>query len=532
MKGYNMNNKTNHFIHPSQPIYGKNVVATSQYLAGQAGLFALKEGGNAVDAALTAAITLTVVEPCSNGLGSDAFAIIWDGKELHGINGSGKSPKEWSLKRFKNLNSMPQWGWDSVTIPGAVDTWVKLSKRFGRLPFKKLFTPAIHYAANGFPLSHHVAEAFLRAKELYKNFKTFQDTFFPHGRIPQCGEIITLPHHAKTLQIIADSNGEEFYRGRLAKLMVNDSFINGGLLTLEDLAEMDSFWVTPFASPYHDIMVHEIPPNGQGMAALMALGILENFQLKKSVVNSPQSIHLQVEAMKCAFAEINAHLADLDHMAMKPANLLDKGQLKKYAAMIDLEIAQYPQAMISLEQGTVYLTTADESGMMVSFIQSNFWGFGSGVVIPETGIAMQNRGFGFNLISGHPNQVDGGKRPFHTIIPGFVTKNNKPLLSFGVMGGHMQAQGHLQMITRIFDYGQNIQEASNEPRWYVDRDNTLFLEDGFTKEVVDELKKRKHLTKQIKESGLFGGAQLIMRMDNGYYMAASDHRKDGSALAY
>ena len=521
------------FPYPSQrmPVLASNVVATSQPLAAQAGLRILLKGGNAVDAALAAAIALTVVEPTSNGIGSDAFALVWDAQKLHGLNGSGRSPKAWSLDRFAGMNEMPNYGWDTVTVPGAVDAWVQLSQKFGKLPFDDLFVPAIEYAQNGFIVSPITADRWAAAAHTYRSFTDFGKTFLPDGRAPRFGELFQCPVQAQTLQSIAASNGESFYRGELAERIVRCAKINGGAMTYEDLASHSSEWERPISVDYRGVCLHQIPPNGQGLAALIALSLLRDFNVDELPVDSADTVHLQIEAMKIALAEAYQHIADRDHMTISPEEFLADNFLTRRAREIRMDQAAHPSSQIPPDRGTVYLTAADQNGMMVSFIQSNYMGFGSGVVIPDTGISLQNRGCGFVLRKDHPNCVGGGKRPFHTIIPGFVTRNKQALMSFGVMGGNMQAQGHVQMMVRIFDYNQNPQAACDAPRWYVDENFRIALEPGFSSRVVDELKGRGHAFIENPPSHLFGGAQLIYCLENGY-CAASDLRKDGQAVGY
>jgi len=420
----------------------KNIVATSQPLAVRAGLEIMQRGGNAVDAALAPAITLTVVEPTGCGIGSDAFAIVWDGSKLHGINGSGRSPAAWTYGKFSHLNDMPKTGWDTVTVPGAVSVWTALSERFGKLPFETLFDSAINYAENGFPVSSRIAAQWKTAVESYRDFPEFIKTFTVNGRAPEPGEMFKCPRQAVTLREIAVTKGESFYKGELAKKIAECSLEEGGLMTLEDLANHESEWVDPISVKYRGYELYEIPPNGQGLAALIALGILDNYDLKSFPVDSADSIHLQIEAMKIGFEVVKRYLADPEFMRVDYLDFLKPEFLKKQSSRIKLNRVLIPDGDIPYDKGTVYLTAADENGMMVSFIQSNYMGFGSGIVIPETGIAMQNRGRGFSLEKGHPNQVDGSKRPYHTIIPALVMKGDMPVMSFGVMGGHMQPQGH------------------------------------------------------------------------------------------
>jgi len=521
------------FPYPSQrmPVFARNVVATSQPLAAQAGLQMLARGGNAVDAALAAAITLTVVEPTSNGLGSDAFAIIWDGKELHGLNGSGRSPRAWSPSRFSGRTRMPELGWDTVTVPGAVDVWASLSRRFGKLPFADLFESAIRYAADGFIVSPITAAKWSAAPELYADFPDFAPAFLPGGRAPLAGEHFRPQGTTGTLKNIAETGGESFYRGPLAEKIASRAAETGGAMTLEDLAEHRSEWVKTLSRDWHGVTLHELPPNGQGLTVLIALGVLEHLAVAQYPVDSADSLHLQIEAMKMAFAIARPQIADPAWMKVQPASLLDRSFLSERARTIRMDRAQFPAPAIPSDGGTVYLTAADQGGMMVSYIQSNYHGFGSGIVIPGTGISFQNRGCGFTLEEGHPNGVAGGKRPYHTIIPGFVMKEGAPLMSFGVMGAHMQAQGHVQMMIRVIAGGQNPQAAADAPRWYLTEDSLLALEKGFSPSVREELQKRGHLMAPETPTSVFGGAQLIYRLQGGY-CAASDPRKDGQAVGF
>ncbi|AQV03085.1 gamma-glutamyltransferase family protein [Desulfococcus multivorans] len=528
-----MNPMTWHFPYPSRrmPVMAESVVATSQPLAAQAGLCMLLAGGNAVDAAIAAAAALTVVEPTSNGLGGDAFALVWDTHDLHGLNGSGRSPAAWTPDRFNSLREMPAVGWDTVTVPGAVDLWVRLWERFGRLPFENLLVPAVRYAREGFPVSPVTAAAWAAAAPTYAHLPGFVRIFLPGGRPPEPGQWFTCPEMADTLIRIGRSRGKDFYRGTLAEKIAACAAADGGALTLSDLSAHQAEWTTPLHMDYHGIRLHEMPPNGQGMAALMALGILAHHELREYPPDSADSLHLQIEAMKLAFGTAHAHVGDPDGMTVAPRDLLDPAFLGKLAARIQRRRALDSSPAPSPDRGTVYLAAADRTGMMVSFIQSNYAGFGSGIVVPGTGISLHNRGRGFCLTPGHPNRVAGGKRPYHTIIPGFVTRNGAPLMSFGVMGAHMQPQGHVQMIVRIFDYGQNPQTASDAPRWQVLEDGTLALEKGISPGTAADLEARGHrITGGLPPFG-FGGAQLILRLEKGY-CAASDHRKDGCAVGF
>jgi len=521
------------FPYPSQrmPVFARNVVATSQPLAAQAGLQMLVRGGNAVDAALAAAIALTVLEPTSNGIGSDAFAIVWDGQKLHGLNGSGRSPRALSLERFHGKKAMPELGWDAVTVPGAVDAWAALSRKFGALPFSDLFEPAIRYATGGFAVAPVTAVRWAGARELYNDYPEFAAAFLPGGRAPFPGEVFQEPDMATTLEELAKTEGESFYRGEIAQKIISCSRKTGGSFDESDFSSHHAEWVNPLSQNWKNVTLCELPPNSQGLAALIALGILEHIPEDLSAADSPQSIHMQVEAMKIAFGLVEQHVADTGWMTIEPSSLLNPSFLKEQAEKISMDIALPSSGFPRRDGGTVYLATADAQGMMVSFIQSNYRGFGSGIVIPETGISMHSRGAGFTLAEKHPNQVAGGKRPFHTIIPAFVTEKGKPLMSFGVMGARMQPQGHLQMMVRIFAAAQNPQAAADAPRWYLDEDSNLFLEPGFGSSVSEWLKKRGHNIREGAPAKLFGGAQLIYRLD-GCYCAASDPRKDGQAVGF
>jgi gamma-glutamyltranspeptidase/glutathione hydrolase len=515
------------------PVMAKNVVATGQPLAAQAGLRMLLAGGNAVDAALATAIALTVVEPASNGIGSDAFAILWDGASLHGLNASGRSPQALTAEHVKGRTAMPTRGWLPVTVPGAVSGWAALSERFGKLPFERLFEPAIQYAREGFLVSPITARAWARAPQIYGEFPDFAATFLPAGRAPKAGEVFCCEAQAVTLEHIAETKGEAFYHGDLAECIAACAKASGGLLTAEDLAAHQADWVGTISQEYHGMRLHEIPPNGQGLAALIMLGILAHHPVTDYPLDSADSLHLQLEAMKLAFADTYRYLADPTAMDVSAEELLEPTYLAERAKLIDMKRARNPGHGVPARSGTVYLTAADESGMMVSFIQSNYTGFGSGIVVPGTGISLQNRGAGFVLTEGHPNRVAGGKRPFHTIIPAFLTRQGRPLMSFGVMGGPMQPQGHAQMVIRTGDYGQNPQAASDAPRWRVGEGLNVAVERGFAPEALNDLESRGHRITQAPADDVFsfGGAQLICKVEGGY-IAASDSRKDGQAVGF
>ena len=515
-----------------QPVFARNVVATSQPLAAQAGVAMLAKGGNAVDAALATAITLTVVEPCSNGLGSDLFAILWTGSELVGLNASGRAPVAWTPSRFKGRTAMPERGWEAVTVPGAVSGWRALSQRFGELPFGDLFEPAIRYARDGFAVSPIVAEKWTLAVPHMPRDLGWFEHFMPRGRAPLPGEHWSSEPLARTLEKIARTDGEAFYRGELAAAMVRHAgTVNGGH-ALEDFATHTADWVTPLGMRYRDVTVHEIPPNGQGIAALMALGILDNFDLAAMPPDSPAAQHLMIEAMKLGFADAYRYVSDPSTMTVTADALLDRGYLASRAKLIDPHRATNFGPGEPPRAGTVYLCAADESGMMVSLIQSNYMGFGSGVVVPGTGISLQNRGAGFVLKPGHPNEVGGGKRPYHTIIPGFVTKDGMPLAAFGVMGGPIQPPGHVQTIARLVDHGMNPQAVLDAPRWKVAPNGAVDLESSASPDLRASLIEMGHVIAEQPDSYMdFGAGQFIVQGDHGF-VAASDPRRDGQAAGF
>jgi gamma-glutamyltranspeptidase / glutathione hydrolase len=515
------------------PVFARNIVATSQPLAAQAGLQMMARGGNAVDAALAAAIALVVVEPTGNGLGSDAFAILWDGRELHGLNASGRSPAGWTPDRFGN-GPMPERGWESVTVPGAVSAWVDLSTRFGRLPFQTLFEPAIDLAERGFLVSPTIAALWKRAEEILGRQPGFAEGFLPSGRAPKAGELFVNKPLARSLRAIAETKGEAFYRGELAERIAAYAREHGAALSLDDLAEHRNDWCGTISKEFGDVALHEIPPNGQGIAACMALGMLRHVGLSDHAPDSVEALHLQIEAMKLAFRDIDAFVADPAAMATVSAqHLLDDGYLAVRAKLIDPARAQDFKSGAPHLGGTVYLSAADESGMMVSYIQSNYAGFGSGVVVPGTCISLQNRGFGFTTEQGHPNQVGPRKRPFHTIIPGFLMQGAEPLMSFGVMGGPMQAQGHLQMTLRTQLWEQDPQTAADAPRWRVITGRKVAVEEAVSAATREALSAMGHaISVEPPDSAFaFGGAQLVHRVPGGY-VAGSDPRKDGQAVGF
>ena len=526
-----MNSYYDAFPYRSQrsPVLARNVVTTSQPLAAQAGLRMLLAGGNAVDAALGAAIALTVVEPVMNGIGGDLFAMVWDGATLHGLNSTGCAPAGWTKARFAGRERMPMKGWDSVTVPGQVAGWKALSERFGKLPFAQLFGPAVAYARQGFAVTPQIARQWALQAPMLADQPGFAEAFAPRGRTPRTGETWRFPAQADTLQRIAETGGEAFYRGPLAEAMAAHARATGGSLTLDDLAAHRAEWVVPLAQDYRGMTLHEIPPSGQGIAAQIALGMLQHFDL--GPLDGAAFYHLQIEAVKLAFADLHAHVSDPTSMQVQPEALLDAAYLAERARLISPRRAATPVPGTPRTGGTVYLAAADASGMMVSFIQSNYRGFGSGVVVPGTGIALHNRGESFSLQAGHPYELAPGRRPFHTIIPGFISKDGAPVMAFGVMGGAMQAQGHVQMMTRLADFGQNPQAMSDAPRFRVDG-GRVGLESDIPPDVAQTLKDWGHdVTVAGRDSLDFGGAQLVLHTDDGY-VAASDSRRDGQAVGY
>jgi gamma-glutamyltranspeptidase/glutathione hydrolase len=528
MTDYSWNNP---YAWPRKPVLAPNVVATSQPLAAQAGLQMLAAGGNAADAIVATAITLTLVEPVSNGIGSDAYAILWDGSQLHGLNASGRSPAAWTPDYFSGRSAMPARGWNTVSVPGCVSAWRMLSERFGKLPFERLFEPAIRYGRDGYLVSPTIAGQWANQVAELRDQPGFAAAFLPQGRAPRAGERFRFPEHAATLEKIAATRGDAFYRGELAERIAAHAAANGGAMTAADLAAHTSDWVTPLQIDYRGYTLHELPPNGQGIVALIALGILRHFDLASHAVDGPDSLHLQIEAVKLAFADAWRYVADLDHMEFAPQRLLDAGYLEQRARLIDPRRAQDFGPGAPPKGGTVYLTAADAAGMMVSYIQSNYMGFGSGVVVPGTGVSLQNRGATFVLHAGHPNCVGPRKRPYQTIIPGFVTRDGRPVMSFGVMGGTMQPQGHTQVMVRIADYGQSPQAACDGPRFRFVQGLDVSVEDGYPAASLEALKQRGHRIVTVDDYNQFGSAQLIWKLDGGYF-AASDPRRDGQAVGF
>ncbi len=514
----------------------RGIVATSHPLAVQAGIELLRRGGNAVDAAIATAIALTVVEPTSNGIGSDAFALVWDGKRLHGLNGSGRAPAALTREHVRGHATMPTRGWLPVTVPGAPAAWRDLHRRFGKLRFSELCEPAISYASEGHPVAPLTAQGWAHALAAYADlrrpeFRGWWETFTADGRAPQAGELWRSPGHAATLQRIAGSYAEDFYQGELARAIARFAQETGGLLTEQDLQEHTSTWVEPIATNYRGYDVWEIPPNGQGITALSGLNILEGFDLTKYARDSTESFHWQIEALKLAFADALRYVADPEFTEVPVAQLLDKEYAGKRRSLIGRR-ALDPTPGEPYAGGTVYLCTADNDGMMVSFIQSNYMGFGSGIVVPGTGIALQNRGACFSLDPQHPNSLQPKKRPYHTIIPGFLSKDGQAIGPFGVMGGYMQPQGHLQMIVNTVDYGMNPQASLDAPRWQWVKSREIEIESEAAPEIIDGLRALGHNVKIAEPSGRFGRGQIIWRLESGVYLAGSDKRADGCAMGF
>jgi gamma-glutamyltranspeptidase/glutathione hydrolase len=532
---------TTHYPSTRVPVFARNVVSTSHPLGAQAGLRMLQQGGNAVDAAIAAAAVMTLVEPCSNGLGSDAFCILWDGERLHGLNASGPAPAAWTPEYFRrkygpDATRPPVRGWDSVTVPGAVASWVALSERFGKLPFGDLLAPAIDIAERGYAVPVVVQQKWVAAAGLLKDLPGWADAFLPRGRPPEVGEHFTFAAAARSLRAIASSRGSALYGGEIAEAAVAHSRANGGAIELADFADYRPEWVEPLGMDVYGHRLHEIPPNGQGIAAQVALGILRHFDLASMPVDGVDAQHLQIEAMKLAFADVYAHVADARSMRLTPAQMLDETYLRERSRLIDPKRAQQFGAGNPVRGGTIYLSAVDERGMMVSFIQSNYMGFGSGVVVPGWGVSMQNRGHGFVLDPAHPNCVAPGKRPFHTIIPAFLTKDGRPQMSFGIMGGNMQPQAHMQTLVRMLAHRQQPQAACDAPRWRFDKGLEIDVESAMDPRTVAGLVERGHRVAVLQDSYQdFGAGQFIWRLGDPAvegYVAASDPRRDGLAAGF
>ena len=533
------------FASRSEVIGQNGMVATSHPLATQIGLDILKQGGTAVDAAIAANIALGLMEPTGNGIGGDLFAIIWDAQsnKLHGLNASGPAPMNLSIDYFEQqgLKKIPAYGPLPVTVPGAVDGWVKLHEKFGKLKFKSLFEPTIEYAEKGFPITETIAYYLDKSQKRFENYPNFSEVWIKNGRMPQKGEIFKNPQLANTLRIIAEKGRAGFYEGEIAQTMANFVQAQGGFLTYDDLAGFHSEWTQPVSSNYRGYDVWELPPNGQGIAALQILNILENYDLKKMGLFSSEYIHLFTEAKKIVFADRAKYYADPNFSNIPVNELISKSYAKERSKLINLDKASKANDAGILKSGdTIYLTVADKFGNMVSLIQSNYRGMGSGMMPTGLGFMLQDRGELFSLDKNHKNALEGGKRPFHTIIPAFVTKDEKPFISFGVMGGATQPQAHAQIIINMIDFGLNLQEAGDAPRIVhsgssqptgevMTDGGSLSIESGFGKQIEQELSNKGHIIKYQK--GVFGGYQAIMFKDGVYY-GASETRKDGQAAGY
>lgn len=521
------------------PVFAKKgMVATSQPLAAQAGLDILKKGGNAIDAAIATAACLTVLEPTSNGIGGDAFALVWTNDQLYGLNGSGPSPQSISIDavKAKGHETIPKYGWTPVTVPGAPATWAALSKRFGKLPLAEVLKPAIQYAEEGFPISPVLGKLWRKAYETFKTsltgeeFTEWFETFAPKGRAPKVGEVWRSPNQAKTLQLIGETNAEAFYKGELAEKISSFSEKYHGFLRYDDLAAYEPEWVDPIKVNYRGYDVWEIPPNGQGLVALMALNVLKGFEFTEK--DSVDTYHKQIEAMKLAFADGEKYITEQSKMSVKVDELLSDQYGEARRKLISND-ALLPEAGDPAYSGTVYLAAADDEGNMISFIQSNYMGFGSGLVVPGTGIALQNRGHNFSLNLDHDNRLEPGKKTYHTIIPGFLTQGDQPVGPFGVMGGYMQPQGHVQVVMNTVDFHLHPQAALDAPRWQWMKDQTVEVEQSFPNHLAEALIRKGHNVKVSSDSSSFGRGQIIWKdPETGVLCGGSESRTDGFVAAW
>lgn len=533
----------------SEVIAQHGMVASSHPLASQIGIDILKQGGNAIDAAIAMNASLGLMEPTGNGIGGDLFAIVWDNKtkKLYGLNASGPAPRKISLKYFQDegIKKMPNYGPLPWTVPGCVDGWDKLNKQFGTIPLKKLLQPAIKYAKEGFPLTELIAYYWEKSVKRFKKYENFQKTYAPNGICPKKGDIFKNPDLAKTLSIIAEKGRDAYYKGEIAEKIVKYSDKVGGFFSMEDFENFEAQWVEPLSVNYKGYDVWELPPNGQGIAALQMLNMLKHFDLQKMGFNSAEYLHTLVEVKKIVYEDRARFYCDpkfhkipiktllSDEYAVKRLKLFNKNRANRKIPLDDS----------ILENGdTIYLTVVDGEGNAISLIQSNYYGFGSAMVPDNLGFCIQNRGALFSLVEGHPNVIEPGKRPFHTIIPAFVTKKEKPVFSFGVMGGSMQPQGHVQVLLNIIEFGMNIQEAGDAPRFrhtgssqpnggFMKDGGTLFLEGGVSNEVIRTLISKGHNV--AKTIGGFGGYQGIwINHENNTLIGGSESRKDGCAIGY
>ena len=539
-------NKTREVISLNYPyeskrnvIYAKHgVCASSQPLTSQIGLDTLKAGGNAIDAAIAMAASLPVIEPTSNGIGGDLFAIVYYQGNIYGLNASGGAPALCSLEniRSRNHSEMPRFGFEPVTVPGAVKGWYALSKRFGKLAFERLFEGAIEAAKNGFALMETTAHYWKRAFEIYQKhlhhpmFQSWFDTFAPHGQTPQAGELVKLPDHAKAFELISTTKTEAFYKGEIADQIDAYSRQYDGFLRKSDLEAFDVEWVSPISFPYLGYDVCELPPNGQGLVALEALGILSKLEVPSTF--SSETIHVQIESLKLAFADAFAYLSDPKQMPTSYETFLSDSFLASRASRIT-DNANTPTAARIFDHGTVYLATADKEGNMVSLIQSNYMGFGSGLVVPGLGISLHNRGHNFSFEHNHPNVVAPFKRPYHTIIPGFLLKHGKAVGPFGVMGGFMQPQGHIQVLHAMLANHLNPQAALDQPRFQWTKDKRVIVEPSMPKTIIDDLIHRGHDIHIESDLGQFGRGQIILYDDQKQtYQAGTEKRCDGAIASY
>lgn len=514
------------------------IVATSQPLAAVAGLRLLLRGGNAIDAAIAVAAALNVVEPMSTGIGGDMFALVWVARErrLYALNGSGRAPMQLTLEICRQrgaASTMPTMGWLPVTVPGTVDGWATLRDRFGTMPMSEILAAAIEYAEDGFPVSEIVAENWQNLQPKVDMNPSAARAYLTRDRAPQVGEVHRQADLARTLRVIADGGRDAFYRGEIADKMIAHSQATGGFLTRDDFANHTSTWDEPISTTYRDVTVYECPPNGQGIVALQALNILEGFDLAAMEHNSPEYLHLVIESLKLAFADAFAHVADPTRSPVPVGQMLDKSYAQQRRAMIEEQhaIAQ-PATGIAVGNDTVYLSVVDRERNFVSFINSLYEGFGSGIVVPGTGICLQNRGAGFSLDAAHPNALAPGKRPYHTIIPAMAFRHGQPWMSFGVMGGFMQPQGHVQVILNSVDLRMDPQRALDSPRVRVMEDGTVALESVFDYDTRMALQKRGHTVVEASRAS-FGGGQIIAEdSKTGSLLAGSDPRKDGCAVGY
>lgn len=536
------------FATRSEVIARHGMAATSQPLVTQVALDVLKSGGNAVDAAIAANAAQGLMEPVGNGIGGDLFAIVWDAESqaLYGLNASGRSPRDLSLQWFldQGYESIPAYGPLPVSVPGCVDGWFELHQRFGSMPMSELLDPAIRYAREGFPVTELIAYYWDRSVPRLSQYPGFTEQFTIDGQAPRKGEIWRNPALANTLAKIAGGGRDAFYTGPVAKTIADYVQAQGGFLSEADLAAHRSEWVEPVSTDYRGHTVWELPPNTQGVAALQMLNILEGYDLAAAGFGSPEHVHWFTEAKKLAFEDRARYYTDPDFADIPLDRLLSKDYAKRQLARIrdDVAAKAYPDPA-SLQSGdTIYLTVADEAGNMVSLIQSNYRGMGSGMTPPDLGFILQNRGELFALDPQHANRFEPGKRPFHTIIPAFITKDGKPWISFGLMGGAMQPQGHVQIVTNLIDFGMNLQEAGDAPRIYHEGSSSptgetmtdggrLYLESGFDYSTVRALMDRGHRIGTAR--GPYGGYQAILRdPESGVYYGASESRKDGQAAGY